>query len=267
MQEIAAQLHRIEEALSDQSSRLQRMEETLEGWAKTLSAASKKDQNTLRRKQYREAKRRAQEGLVQLPERNVLSFRDKRLKPKIHGWAQTGMRFGAADQPEQFFTWLVHQWNNCTYLRKPITFSGSSFRIWDGHHRYSYGSRDLMGYVERKAALQLLRSSAEHDDFSKRPWWDWTGHAVFSPVFSEMSQQASFDSLPERFLRCCKIMRGGFGGLEVYTDLHWDFHESRENINKMLKKMGGDFQLMLKACYKGLRVRGPTSPVTLPPAP
>ena len=267
MQEIAEQLHRIEEALSDQSSRLQKMEETLESWAQTLSAASKKDQNTLRRKQYHEAQRRAQEGLVQLPERNVLSFRDKRLKPKIHGWAQTGMRFGTADQPEQFFTWLVHQWNNCSYLKKPITFSGSSFRIWDGHHRFSYGSRDLMGYVERKAALQLLRNSAEHDDFSKRPWWDWTTHAVFNPVFIEMSRQEGFDSLPERFLRCCKIMRGGFGGLEVYTDLHWDFHESRENINKMLKKMGTDMQLMLKACYKGLRVRGPTSPVTLPPAP
>ena len=234
MQEIAERLQRIEETLN---TRMQRIEETLEGWAKTLSAASKKEQNMLRRKQYREAKKRAQEGLLPLPERNVLNYRDKRIKPKVHGWAEAGIRFGRADQPEQFFTWLVHQWNNCTYLKKPITFSGSSFRIWGGHHRYAYGARDLMGYVERRNALQILRNKAEHDDFTKRPWWDWTTHAVFSPVFHEMLQM-EFEDLPERFRRCCRIMVGGFGSYEVYTDLYWDFHEEQANINRMLKRMG-----------------------------
>jgi len=263
MQEIAERLQRIEETLN---TRMQRIEETLDGWAKTLSAASKKEKNALRRKQYRQAKKREEEGLLPLPKRHILRFRDKRLQPKMHGWAEVGMRFGALDKPEQFFTWLVHQWNNCTYLKKPITFSGSSFRIWNTNHRFAYGPRDLMGYVERKTALQILRDDKEWDDFTKRPWWDWTTHAVFKPVFNEM-EELGFDSLPERFRRCCKIMVGGFACLEVYTELHWDFNESRANINRMLTRMGADFQLMLKACFVGLRVKGLTSPVPIPAAP
>jgi hypothetical protein len=263
MQEIGERLQRIEETLN---TRMKKIEDTLEGWANTLNAASKKDQNALRRKQYGDAKRREQEGRHSLPERNVLSYRDNRLKPKIHEWAQTGMRFGRADQPEQFFVWLVHQWNNCTYLKKPITFSGSSFRIWGGHHRYAHGPRDLMGYAERRNALQLLRNDAEYDDFKNRPWWDWITHAVFPPVFNSMLKMG-FDELPERFCRCCKIMVGGTGCYEVYTDLNWDFHETKEGINRMLKRIGGDLQLMLKSCYKGLRVKGTESPVTVPATP
>ena len=123
-----------------------------------------------------------------------------------------------------------------------------------------------MGYVERRNALQILRNDAEHDDFIKRPFWDWSTHAVFAPVFHAM-QGAEFEELPERFRRCCKIMVGGTGLHEVYTDLHWDFHETKESINKMLKRMGTDLQCMLKACYKGLRVKGTSSPVLVPPTP
>jgi hypothetical protein len=266
MQEIAERLQRIEETQQrieeTLNTRMQRIEETLAGWAKTLSTASKKELNALRRKQYNEAKKMEQAGMVTLPPRHVLDFRDRRLQPKLRDWAEIGMRFGRADKPEHFYAWLVHQWNNCTYFKKPITFSGSTFRIWNTHHRFAYGPRDLMGYVERKNALQILRNDAEHDDFTKRPWWNWS-FSVFKPVIEEM-EELGFDSLPERFRRCCKIMMGGFGGFEVYTDLCWDFNESRENINKMLNRMGTDFQLMLKACYMGLRVKGRTSPVPLP---
>ena len=38
--------------------RLDRVEATVEKWAQALSGASKKEQNALRRKQYKEAKRR-----------------------------------------------------------------------------------------------------------------------------------------------------------------------------------------------------------------
>ena len=162
MQEIAERLDRLEETLL---ARMQRIEEVLEGQAKALSGASKKEKNAVRRQQYREAKRRREKGLVSLPEQHVLKFRDVRLKPKVHDWAQVGMRFGRADQPAQFLTWFVHAWNNCTYLKKPITFSGSSFRIWGSHVRFSYGPRDLMGFTERRGALQILRNEAEHDDY------------------------------------------------------------------------------------------------------
>ena len=59
-------------------------------------------------------------------------------------------------------------------------------------------------------------------------------------------------------------MMSGHGEHEVYTGMIWDFNEKRENMNQMFKRMGIDLQLMLKACYTGLRVRGPASPVPLP---
>ena len=262
MQEIVERLDRMEERLL---ARMERIEKVLENWAKTLSGASQKEKNAVRRQQYREAKRRREEGLVSLPEKHVLKFRDMRLKPKVQGWAATGMRFGRADKPGQFFTWFVHQWNNCSYLKKPITFSGSSFRVWGSHVRFSYGPRDLMGFAERRGSLQILRNDGEKDDFAQRPWWDWS-YAVLFPVFQEM-QRLGFDELPERFQKCVKLMLGGFAGWEVYTDVYWDVNESRENINRMLRRVGTDLQLMLKACYTGLRVKGPTSPVQPPQEP
>ena len=262
MQEIAERLDRMEAALL---ARMQRIEGKLDAWAKTLSGLSKKEKNALRRRQYREEKRRREEGLLPLPEQHVLKFRDIRLKPKVQGWAEAGMRFGRRDQPEQFLTWFVHQWNNCSYLKKPITFSGSSFRVWGSHIRFSYGPRDLMGYAERRGALQLLRTSAEYDDFQKRPWWDWS-YAALMPVFQKM-QHMGFAGLPERFRRCIMLMLGGYAECEVYTDLYWDINESRENINRMIKRVGSDLQLMLKACYTGLRVKGPASPSQPPVEP
>ena len=44
--------------------------------------------------------------------------------------------------------------------------------------------------------MQLLRSPAEQDDFSKRPWWDWS-YSVFKPVFAEM-QALGFDERAAR---------------------------------------------------------------------
>ena len=255
------------------AERLQRLEGTVTGLIATLASlrdalkiATRKEKNALRRENYREAKKRREEGRVSLPERSVLKFRDARLRPRVRGWAEVGMRFGRADKPEGFYTWLVHAWNNCCYIKKPITFSGSSFRVWsDPGLRYSWGASDLMGYVKRKGTMQLLQNPAQHDDFTKRPWWDWS-YAVLMPVFQEMIE-LGFAELPERFRRCMRIMVGGFGRCEVYTGLYWDTNESRDNINKMLKRVGTDLQLMLRAAWVGLRVKGDTSPVQPPPEP
>ena len=117
-------------------------------------------------------------------------------------------------------------------------------------------------YTERKNVIQLFRNPGEHDDFMKRPWWDWV-HGVFYKVFAAMVD-LGLDKAPERFLRYMKLTCGGFGGFEVYTDVCWDFNESLENMNKMFKRVGTDFQIILRAMHKGLRVRGRESPVMIP---
>ena len=168
----------------------------------------------------------------------------------------------AADQPAAFCTWLVHQWNNCTYIKKPVTFSGSSFRIWNGCTRYAYGSRDLLNFSERKPSIGVLRNLAEHQDFCARPWWDWNW-AVYRQVFNEMDS-IGLSETPERFQRLVRIMAGGFGSYEVYSDLFWDFNESFENINKMFRRIGTDLQIMLRAVHTGLRIKGLQSPIPIP---
>ena len=242
---------------------LDRIEGSLKRIEENLVSASKKESNALRRKQYHAAKARKEEGLLALPNCDVLEFRDMRIEPLMQSWASMGMRFGRADQPEWFYTWLVYTWNNKTYLKKPITFSGSSFRIWKVNYRYACGPKDLMGFVERRFAVKPLDNDAEHDDFTKRMWWSWAS-SVFSRVISRMKEMG-FDALPERFRRCCLLMLGGTGDYEVYTDQNWDFEESQKNINQMLKRVGVDLQLMLRAAFTGLRVRHTSSPVHSPP--
>ena len=240
---------------------LRALSDRLDTWETSLRSLDKKKENKLRREQYREAKRRREEGLLALPKTPVLRSRDGKAAPLSARWAQAGVRFAKANaDPEVFVTWLVHQWNSCTYLKKPITFSGSSFRIWNGHTRCAYGPRDLMHFSERHDAFPPLRNPAEHDDFNKRPFWDW-GYNVLLPVYEAICEEGS---APVRFRNCLALLVGAFASYEVLPDLCWDFHESRENINKMLCRVGVDLQRMLRAVYMGLRVKGTESPVKVP---
>ena len=223
------------------------------------------EKNAKRRKQYKDSTVRRDQGMFRLPEKNMIKYRDVRLGPLFKRWAESGLAFGREDRPEAFLTWLVHRWNCCTYLKKPITFSGSTFRVWTGTHRMSTGARDLLGYTERRNAVQLLRNDGEYVDFKNRPWFSmgWN-YAVLFPVFDQMQEAPGFDELPERFRRCISLATGSFGEWEVFPGLCWDPHESRENLNRMLKKVGTDLQMMMRAVYAGLRVVGRESPVPLP---
>jgi hypothetical protein len=238
----------------------------LDEWETAYRALDKKKQNAVRRKQYAEQKRRREEGLLPLPERHVLSFKDPRLDPKIAEWAQVGMRFASRNSPGLFVTWVVHQWNNRTYLKKPITFSSTSFRVWNGQCRSAVGTRDLMNFSERKLSMPPLRGPDEHDDFTKRPWWDW-GRAVMFPLYQEMQELGLDDPKYDgsvRFRQCLQLLIGCFNMYEVVPGVYWDFSESLKNMNLMLRKVGTDFQIMLRAVHKGLRVTGSESPVNIP---
>ena len=255
MQEIVAKLG----DLCDRMSSLEAVVQKL-----VSQTMTKEERNALRRQYYRQAREAELKDRLILPNRHVLTDGDDRLE-KFHGaWAEVGMRFGKLDQPEHFLTWFVHEWNCCTYTKKPITFSGSSFRVWLGHLRHPFGAGDLMHYYQspkRQNCLQL-RSEAEYQDFQGRPWWDW-GYRVLFPVFCKMAP-LGFDTLPARFQRCVRILLGGFGGLEVLSGMEpWDPNAGRHNINKMLCRIGADYVSMLRACFIGLKVS--PCPVQAPP--
>ena len=254
MQKIAAKLDEICDRLGKLEAVVQKL---------VTQTMTKEERNALRRQYYRQQKEAERKDRLILPDEHVLDYRDDRLEPFHRKWAEVGMRFGRLDKPEAFLIWFVHEWNCCTYLKKPITFSGSSFRVWTGHLRHPYGAGDLMHYYQKRSG-SLLRTEAEHQDFQGRPWWDW-GFKVLFPVYDQMLE-LGFDTLPVRFQRCVRILLGGFGQLNVLGDgPNWDPNESRENLNKMIKKMGTDYKCVLQACFTGLKVS--PCPVRIPGAP
>ena len=250
MQEIARKVDKLEGKLDDLCSLIS---DVLRSFKKKKSAATKQ------REIYAAAKDLRDKGKVPLPTSHVLCKRDERLSERIEPWARVGMKFGALDKPEEFFTWLCYQWNNNCYLKKPITCSGGYFRVHTGLCRQSLGRSDMMGLNLKQRIL--LRHEGDAQDFSMRPWWDWAFNVLY-PVYSEMEDTPGFSELPPRFLKCVRLVLGGFGEHEVYTGLSWDQSETMLNINKMLKRVGPDLVLMWKACCRGLQMKSsPAEPV------
>ena len=214
-----------------------------------------------RKRQYKEARERREHGKIALPAHNhVLKRRDPRIEAKLPEFVDAGYRFAAADDPEGFAAWLVYQWNSCTYLKKPITFSGGYYRVYAGGVRCPYGAFDLMGY--NKKQKQLLRHQADYDDFGSRPWWDWC-YIVLFPVWERMVGEGR-QRFPKRFERCVRVLLGDYGECKVSDGLYWGQSESMQNINRMLRTVGTDLWLMWKGCLRGLRSQ---SEIPLPKSP
>ena len=217
-----------------------------------MSEVTKKQKNALRRQFYRERRELALKDRISLPDFNIFNRKDRRLDHKHAEWAQVGMRFGEADAPGSFIRWLVWQWNNATYIKKPVTFSGSAFQIWNGHCRYGYGPGDLIHlYRKRVCMVPFLRTEAEKDDFSKRPFWIW-GSSVLLPVVALMKMQPAWGATSERWKTFVTLLCGGYAELKI-GECNWDFYESRENINSMMKKIVHIWKPLLEAVVTGLR--------------
>jgi hypothetical protein len=217
---------------------------------------TKQQENALRRQLYREKKQKIASCRLPLPDVCVLN-RDSRLKSKFAGWAKVGMRFAVKGGPTggaQFVQWLVHEWNNNVYLKKPITFSGSSFRVWNGHARHGYGPIDLLHlYRKRKMHGMYLRNPGEQQDFSQRKFWEW-GTNVLRPVLYIMKEYPDWAKVPQRFKDTCCLLVGGTAQMKVGED-YWDFRESLETINRMMPKVVHLWLPLLEAVATGIRAK------------
>ena len=241
------QLHRMEAALVRVETMLHTLMKTNSEKAEAAVVAKG------RRSRYAETKKLREKGRLSLPDFHVLKRRDRRLTGKFAEWARVGLQYGAADMPERFLTWLCYQWNATCYLKKAVTYSGGYFRVHTGTGvRHNYGPFDLMGY--NKKQRMVLRNEGEYIDFRDRPWWNWAFHVLY-PVFREMEESDSFEDLGERFVKSLRILLGGYGEYEVYTQLFWDPNDERTNVNRMLKRVGPDLRRMWSACCDGLRMK------------
>ena len=241
-----AQLNRIETKLDELL--------TLKGVVEQLTEAKQLERRRERdRKATIRAAARAERDASSLPLLDDIFKKDRRLEEHWNKWALKGMEFGERNRPEEFVNWLCWQWNTCTFVKKPITFSGGYFQYHIGDaSRMHTTAYELMG-LSKKSKL-FMKNDAEHIDFRERKWWEW-GYAIMSQVLDQMQELPGFGALPDRFLRCCKLLAGGFGMHEVYTELYFDPNEDLPGLNRMLKKIGPDLTCMWRACCMGLRKR------------
>ena len=147
---------------------------------------------------------------------------------------------------------MCYQWNNECYLKKPLTWSGGYFRVHTGSFRHNYSRFDMMGY-NLKQRLEI-RHQGDLQDFSNRPWWNWAYNVLY-PVYTAMVELPGFRELPPRFLMCLRLLLGGLGEHEVYTELYWDQNETLVNLNRMLKRVGLDLHIMWRSCCAGLLMK------------
>jgi hypothetical protein len=247
MQEIREQLGRIETKLDELMSLKEIVLELTE--AKRIE----RQKERLRKTAMRTAAR-AERNASSLVLRDNIFKKDVRLREHFKKWAVKGLEFGQRNRPEEFAEYVSWQWNSCTFTRKPITFSGGYFQYWigKGTTRMHTTPFELMN-LSKKNKL-LLKNSAEWVDFRDRMWWDW-GYTVWYAVLNQMEDLPGYDELPKRFIRCCKLLAGGFGQHEVYTGLYFDPAENMSDVNRMLRRVGGDLMNMWKGCCTGLRRR------------
>ena len=214
---------------------------------------TKAQENALRRQIYREKKEATLKCRLPMPERCVFE-KDARLGVKFDGWAEVGMRFAVKGRGPEFVQWLVWEWNNSVYLKKPITFSGSSFKLWNGHARHGYGPVDLFHlYRKRKVYAKFLRNKAEHQDFSGRKFWNW-GFNVLRHVYGRMKEREGWQMVPQRFKDTCCLLIGGPALMKIDND-YWDMNESLETINRMMPKVLHLWLPLLECIATGLRAK------------
>ena len=126
--------------------------------------------------------------------------------------------------------------------------------MWNGSCRHPYGVGDLMHlYRKRLKMVPFFRDASDYQDFQDRPWWMW-GSYVLAPVIREMKQRPQWRTFSKTFKVCVQLLLGGFAEVRVdQVGVNWDFHESRANLDKMMKHLAPVWLRVLNACANGLR--------------
>lgn len=253
-----AQLDRIEAKLDELVH--------LKGIVEQLTEAKRLERRREReRKAVVRAAVRAERDASSLPLLDDIFKKDVRLHEHWKKWAIKGMEFGDRNRPEEFACWLCWQWNTCTFARKPVTFSGGYFQYHIGEGSRMHTTAFELMHYSRKSKL-VVKNEGDKIDFRERKWWNWS-YGIMMQVLNEMEELPGFDALPVRFLRCCKLICGGYGAYEVYTGLNFDQNEDLKPLNRMLRKIGPDLKGMWRACMKGLRKRREVTEDRKPPSP
>ena len=218
-----------------------------------LKEATANQKKAVRRAIYREKHAEMITGRISLPKFNCMEQSDVRidLTPLI----EMGKQYGKMNKPYQFLTSVVHHWNTKLYLKKPVTFSGSAFRIWNGACRIPRGPGDLMHYYRKRinSRGQLLRNKNEEYDFHRRPWFSWADRFLW-PIVSQLKESPEWEQYDSHFKTCVQLLCSGKAEMQ-FDDLTWDLQLPMQEFNKVFPKVSHIWHKVLEACLVGLKMK------------
>ena len=243
LQEIVTRLATLEQKVDVLGGKIDKM---------NIQETSQKQKNALRRQVYREKLQAQKKGLITLPEHHCMLKRDRRLD--ISMYIKWGIEHGRTNTPYKFLSKVVAHWNTEVYLKKPVTFSGSSYRIWNGTCRIARGAGDLMHFYRKRLRMtgKYIRNPGEEYDFHRRPWFMW-GSKVLWPVVEEMKEHDEWDSFDRHFKVAVQLLCGGKACLEV-ADEFWDLDHPADTLNKIIPRVSTIWHKVLETCLTALKI-------------
>jgi hypothetical protein len=187
------------------------------------------------------------------PDRNMLTYKDRRLSSMFEPWAEVGFRFGTAapPQPFKFLCWLVYTWQNL-YQARPITRSGGYNQVfigWSGDRplRHRYTDNDVFGNCKRTKFDETQALG-----FAKSPWWNWTYGVLYQVLYTMQEHEDRWAKLSPTFTKPLLLMSGGYGEVEVRHGIKFDPNLKHDQLQTVYKFVKPDLDRGWAACIKGL---------------
>ena len=170
------------------------------------SKQHKREREAERKRAQRTRDREQREkGLLPLP-RDIWR-RDERIKLKYLQWAHVGLQFGMAGEWRTFCQYLAHEWNVCTYNKKPIAKCSNYPHWWDNGIRHDYTWCDMFGSergIVPKTAPEIK-------------WWDWGFHML--AVVQRMENLPDWPNVNKQFLQAMQVAMGDMAGASESGEL------------------------------------------------
>ena len=113
--------------------------------------------------------------------------------------AHVGIHFGLSGEWRRFLEYLAHDWNSCTYTKKPIAKISNRCHWWDKGLRHECTWCDMFGSergIVPKTAAEIK-------------WWDWSMHML--AVVQRMADMPDWPNVTKEFVKACQIAMGIYG--------------------------------------------------------
>ena len=168
----------------------------------TESKQLKRNQEAERKRAQRARDREQREkGLLSIP-RDIWQ-RDERIKMKYLLWAHVGVQYGMVGDWRLFLQYIAHEWNTCTYVKKPIAKCSNRPQWWDDGLRHENTWCDMFG-----SERGIVSKTAPEIKF-----WDFGFH--MAEIVNRMQSLPDWPNVSKQFVQATQIALGDMCELTI----------------------------------------------------